>query len=93
MVTALDNRKQQLVQDILKLEKEEDVSKIEAQVKEIQSSDDFISKIKPTRKGVTLEQLIEEQNYTPIKREEFFAKAKELNIEEPLEVLLAQLTK
>jgi len=93
MVTALDNRKQQLIQDILKLEKEEDVSKIEAQVKEIQSSDDFISKIKPTRKSVTLEQLIEEQNYTPIKREEFFAKAKELNIEEPLEVLLAQLTK
>jgi len=30
-------------------------------------------------------------NYTPIKRENFFAKAKELNIEEPLEDLLAQL--
>lgn len=53
----------------------------------------FIRDIKPTRKGVTIEQLIEEQNYTPIKREEFSAKAKELNIEEPLEVLLAQLTK
>ena len=92
MVTALENRKQQLIQDILKLEKEEDVSKIEAQVKEIQSSDDFISKIKPTRKGVTLEQLIEEQNYTPIKREEFFAKTKALDIQEPLEDLLAQLT-
>ena len=92
MVTALDNRKQQLIQDILKLEKEEDVSKIEAQVKEIQSSDDFISKIKPTRKGVTIEQLIKEQDYKPIKREEFFAKAKALDIQEPLEDLLAQLT-
>jgi len=30
-------------------------------------------------------------NYTPIKRENFFAKAKDLNIEEPLEDLLAQL--
>lgn len=91
MVTALDNRKQQLIQDILKLEREDDVSKIEAQVKAIQSSNDFISQIKPTRKGVTVEQLIEEQNYTPIKREEFFAKAKALDIQEPLEDLLAQL--
>jgi len=37
MVTALDNRKQQLIQDILKLEREDDVSKIEAQVKAIQT--------------------------------------------------------
>jgi len=53
----------------------------------------FIQDIRPTRKGVTIEQLIEEQNYTPIKREDFFAKTKALDIQEPLEVLLAQLTR
>jgi len=37
MITALDNRKQQLIQDILKLEREDDVFKIEAQVKAIQT--------------------------------------------------------
>jgi len=57
------------------------------------SNNKDIPPIKSTRKDVTIEQLIKEQNYTPIKRKDFFAKAKDLNIEEPLEVLLAQLTK
>lgn len=91
MTTTLDNRKQRLIQEILKLDREDDVSKVEAQVEAIQSANAVLQQIKPTRKGVTLEQLIEEQNYTPIKKEEFFAKAKALNIEEPLEDLLAQL--
>jgi hypothetical protein len=48
--------------------------------------------VKPIRKAVPLKQLLEEQNYKPIDREEFFKKAAELNIEEPLEDLLAMLT-
>jgi len=36
--------------------------------------------------------LIDEQNYTPIKAEEFYKEVAELNIEEPLEELLAMLT-
>ncbi|MEM9888581.1 MAG: hypothetical protein AAF849_21980 [Bacteroidota bacterium] len=52
----------------------------------------FWEAVKPIRKGVTLEQIMREQNYKPIDREEFFRKAEELNIEEPLEDLLAMLT-
>ncbi len=36
MTTTLDNRKQRLIQEILKLEREDDVSKVEAQVEAIQ---------------------------------------------------------
>jgi len=36
--------------------------------------------------------LIDEQHYTPIKAEEFYKEVAELNIEEPLEELLAMLT-
>ncbi|MEM1326268.1 MAG: hypothetical protein AAGI23_09960 [Bacteroidota bacterium] len=48
--------------------------------------------VKPTRKGVTIDQMIKEQNYKPIVAEEFFKEAAELNIEEPIEDLLAMLT-
>lgn len=47
--------------------------------------------VRPIRKSVTLEELIAEQNYQPIKKEEFFRKTSELEIEESLEELLAML--
>jgi hypothetical protein len=47
--------------------------------------------VKPIRKTVTLEELIAEQNYRPIKKDEFFRKAGELKFEESLEELLAML--
>lgn len=47
--------------------------------------------VKPMRKHVTIEEMIEEQNYKPISREEFYEKIADLNIEEPLEDLLAML--
>ena len=52
----------------------------------------FRSAVKPIRQSVTIAQLIDEQNYTPIKAEEFYKEVAELNIEEPLEELLAMLT-
>ncbi|MEM9846872.1 MAG: hypothetical protein AAF847_03215 [Bacteroidota bacterium] len=62
------------------------------------AADDFEEKaqfwkaVKPIRKNVSLEQILEEQNYKPIDREEFFNAADDLNIEEPLDELLAMLT-
>jgi len=57
-----------------------------------QPTDKFWSAVKPIRQSVTIEQLIDEQHYTPIKAEEFYKEVAELNIEEPLEKLLAMLT-
>ncbi len=91
MTKKLDSRKYRLIQEILKLDNEHDVSKIEQQVQSIKQLMGIQAAIKPIRKSLTIEQMIEEQNYTPIKREDFFKKAEELQIEEPLEKLLEQL--
>ena len=55
-------------------------------------TDKFRLAVKPIHQSVTIQQLIDEQNYTPIKAEEFYKEVAELNIEEPLEELLAMLT-
>ena len=43
------------------------------------------------RKTISIEEMIQEQNYKPITANEFFQLTDELAIEEPLEDLLAQL--
>jgi len=57
-----------------------------------QKKDKFWSAVKQIRQSVTIEELIKEQNYKPIKAEEFYKEVAELNIEEPLDELLAMLT-
>lgn len=92
MTTNLDERKLRLIQEIMNLEREEDVSKIEAELKTLlEPVPGFMRAIKPLRATVSLDDLIKEQNYQPIQREAFFAKTKELGLEEPLEELLAML--
>lgn len=46
---------------------------------------------RPMKKTMTIEELVVEQNYSPIQKEDFYKKAAQLNIEEPLEDLLDQL--
>jgi len=46
---------------------------------------------KPMRDKLNIEQLKKEQNFKPIDKAEFFQKIDELNIEEPLEDLLAMI--
>ena len=89
----LDSRKYRLIQEIMRLAREEDLSKMEEQIKSIHREEDarFMEAVRPIRASVSLEALIAEQNYQPISAEAFFAKTKELEIEELLEELLAQL--
>lgn len=48
--------------------------------------------VKPIRKGLTLEQVIQEQGTKPIDRETFFALAEEVGLDGAVEELLAELT-
>jgi hypothetical protein len=93
MTKNFENRKYRLIREILKINREEDLNKLENQVESFRSKDnsDFLEAVKPIRKTVTLEELIAEQNYRPIKKDEFFRKAGELKFEESLEELLAML--
>ena len=48
--------------------------------------------VKPIRKNVSLEQMIEEQGTKSIGRDEFFALAEEVGLDDPIDELLADLT-
>lgn len=93
MTKSLDDRKYKLIQEIMRIDREEDLSKLEDQIDALhgQNNPKFWTAVKPVRKAVTLEELIAEQNYQPISKEEFFQKTNELEFEESLEELLAML--
>jgi hypothetical protein len=93
MTGNFDSRKYRLIQEIMRIDREEDLSKLEDQVESLQSKDDvrFMEAVKPIRESVTLDALIAEQNYQPIQKEAFFQKTSELEFEESLEELLSQL--
>ena len=91
MTKDLDSRKYKLIQEIMKLDNEEALSKLEEEVESIQQEEVFWTAIKPLRKSITLEQMIKEQNYKPIEKDEFFKMVDELEIEESIEELLSML--
>ena len=91
MTKDLDSRKYKLIQEIMKLDNEEALSKLEEEVESIQQEEVFWTAIKPLRKTITLEQMIKEQNYKPIEKDEFFKVVDELEIEESIEELLSML--
>ena len=49
--------------------------------------------VKPIRSNLSLEEIDKEQNYSPVSYEKFRADADKLGINEPIEELLAMLTK
>lgn len=91
MTKDLDSRKYKLIQEIMKLDNEEALSKLEEEVEAIHQEEVFWTAIKPLKKAVTLEQMIKEQNYKPIEKDEFFRMVDELEIEESIEELLSML--
>lgn len=95
MVLNLKDRKLKLIQDIINLKTSAALSKIEQQVKLISESEtskhNLWEAIKPIKKSVSIEEMIVEQNYTPIKKADFYKKTSKLNIKEPLEDLLSML--
>jgi len=53
----------------------------------LESMPAYMASVRPVRPHVTLEEMKAEQDYHPIIKADFFAKAKAINIEEPLEEL------
>lgn len=93
MTKNLDDRKYKLIQKIIKLKSEDDLTKLERQFETLQGGEEvrFLEAIKPIRKSVTLEELITEQGYQPITKEAFFKKTSELEFDESLEELLSMV--
>lgn len=101
MVTNIESRKVELIAFIALLQQEEAISAIEKTVQEVKSTKKQKQQIvseaevqyfkRPIRENVTVEELIQEQNWQPIDENKMDAIAKRLNIQEPIELLLSQL--
>ncbi len=99
MVTALDNRKQQLIQDILKLERADDLSIIEAQVKAIQTEKnhsngamhDLEFYIGNIEEKVDVEKIVKEQGVQKLDMEKLNAMIEAADFQEDIDDLLLAL--
>lgn len=92
MTENLDHRKYKLIKEIMSIEDEAQLSKLEDQIDEIHGKTSLWQKvIAPIRDHISIDEMIEEQNYMPVSKEEFFKMAQKIEIEESLEDLLAQL--
>lgn len=93
MTKKFDDRKYRVIEKIIKIEDERLLFALEEQLEQIDvESDDLWTRVmKPIRKSITIDDMIKEQNYKPIQADAFFAQAEELEIEESLEELLAEL--
>ena len=94
---TLDRRKIELIVQITNLDNEEAVRQVENFVGFLNQQPtaeqlEMIKKVaKPIRKKLNVADLIREQNWKPIDREEFDSLIKEIDIQEPLEQLLADI--
>ena len=92
MTQDINTRKYKLIQQIIQLEDEQAISRIEKEVEQALSIDEKLNLIiKPIRKSLTIDQMVEKQEYKPIKADEFFNIANEIEWEESLEELLEML--
>ena len=88
MLSQIDSRKYWLVHQILLLQDESLLAKVEFFWKnQIKTH----SILKPMRNKLRIEDLIEEQNYKGFDYQNYTRLSKELNITEPIEQLLADI--
>lgn len=96
---TLDSIKIDLIVQITKLDDEESVRQVKDFVEHLEKRPtekqlEMLKKLaKPMRKKLDLEELKREQNWKPINREEFDRLVKEIDIQEPLEQLIADIGK
>lgn len=94
---TLDSIKMNLIVEITHLDDEKSLRRIaevigEEKKRPTEKQLETLEKLaKPMRKKLDLEELKREQNWKPIDRKEFDRLVKELDIQEPLEQLLADI--
>lgn len=93
-MSSIAERKYHLIQLISSIEDERTLAQMQEELEEIQRRENLLAKItKPMKKTLDVEEMKREQNWKPVDMEEWHRLAKELDIQEPIEQLLAQLTK
>ena len=96
---TLDTLKVNLIVKITHLDDEKSLRKIETAIDEVKSQPtkkqlEMLNKMaKPMREKLDIEELIKEQNWKPIDRHKFDQLVAELDIQEPIEQLIADIGK
>lgn len=103
VATNIENRKMKLISFIITLQQEDAVAAFERIVpsvkktvkptkKAVKNELDLAHFARPIRETITIEELMREQHPDPIDKAKMDAIVKAMNIQEPIEELLAQLT-
>ena len=91
---SIAERKYHLIQLISSIKNEKVLAQIQEKLEEIRRKEELIAQItRPMKKTLDVEEMKREQNWKPIDRAELQAIIKEMDIQEPIELLLSQLSK
>lgn len=83
MTLNLDSRKQQLIRRIANIKEEKHLLMLEQYMSDIEQENiDFEAIFKPAKKTITVEELIEEQNYTGIDKAKMDRLIEEMDVSE-----------
>ena len=90
----LKKRKMHLIQAVAAIEDEKALSALEAALHKIEAGQEILQKLaKPIRKTLDIEVLKQEQGWHGHDREKIMQIIKEMDVQEPIETLVAQLSK
>lgn len=85
--------KLKLIGEIMQLNQEQSLRKIEEAIKTLSEAEKRTAQlkkiIKPVRSSISVQDMVQAQKYKPIKKQTFYKNVVQLNIEEPLEDLLS----
>ncbi|PIY10929.1 MAG: hypothetical protein COZ18_05085 [Flexibacter sp. CG_4_10_14_3_um_filter_32_15] len=84
----IQERKYNLIQQIVLLQNERLLAQLEAQINQQRLWD---KAVRPMKTEISVEDLIKEQNYKPISKKSFFEQANAIQITESLDELLEML--
>jgi len=89
---TLEARKYQLISQITRLKDEAEIARLEVVFKNLTAGNDLLQKLaKPMRKHLDLDELVKEQGFKGVDRKKFDALIAELDVQEPIEELLASI--
>lgn len=91
---SIAERKYHLIQLISSIEDEKVLVQIQEELEAIRSKEELLAQItKPMKKTLDVEEMKREQNWKPVDIEELQEIIKQMDIQEPIELLLSQLSK
>lgn len=91
MTANINSLKYELISQITELENEQEIIELQQHIKLLRAKRQFGDVIKPIRETISVQQLKAEQGDKRFNRAEFDALVAELDIQEPIEELLAML--